>query len=55
MDDVADILALFKERRRYTVKQLASDDEHTTAAQLADIQSCIVAIEAVIAEDAAWR
>jgi hypothetical protein len=50
MTDFASLLDLFKERRRDTVRQLASDDEHTTAATLADIQNCIAAIEAVIAE-----
>jgi hypothetical protein len=50
MDDFTDLLELFKQRRRDTVRQLAHDDEHTTAATLADIQNCIVAIEAVIAE-----
>lgn len=49
-NDSASLLDLFKQRRRDTVRQLASDDEHTTAATLADIQNCIAAIEAVIAE-----
>jgi hypothetical protein len=49
-DDFIDLLELFKQRLRDTVRQLAHDDEHTTAATLADIQNCIVAIEAVIAE-----
>lgn len=46
-----DILRLFKERRRKAVDQLAHDDEFTSAAQLADIQLVISAIEAVIAEE----
>lgn len=49
-DDFTDLIELFKQRRRDTVRQLAHDDEHTTAATLADIQNCIAAIEAVIAE-----
>jgi hypothetical protein len=54
-DDFADLLELFKQRRREHVRRLADDDEHTTAAVLADIQNCITAIEAVIVEAVAWR
>jgi hypothetical protein len=49
-DDFTDLLELFKQRRRNGVRQLAFDDAHATAAELANIQCCIVAIEAVIAE-----
>jgi hypothetical protein len=49
-DDFTDLLELFKQRRRDHVRHLARDDEHTTAAVLADIQNCIAAIEAVMAE-----
>jgi hypothetical protein len=49
-NDFTDLLELFKQRWRDHVRHLADDDEHTTAAVLADIQNCIVAIEAVMAE-----
>lgn len=49
-DDFTDLLELFKQRRRDHIRHLADDDEHTTAAALADIQNCITAIEAAMAE-----
>ncbi|MDX8517956.1 hypothetical protein [Mesorhizobium dulcispinae] len=49
-EDYEELLARFKARRRGHVDQLVQDDEHTTAAVLADIQLCIEAIEAVIEE-----
>ncbi|MGO7605552.1 hypothetical protein ACC718_19585 [Rhizobium ruizarguesonis] len=50
MSDYTELLELFKQRRRAFVEQLEHDDEFTTAARLADVQLCIQAIEAVIAE-----
>lgn len=54
MSDYEDLLATFKQRRRQHVDQLGHDDEHTTAATLADIQACIQAIEAVMEEAKAF-
>ena len=49
-DDFTALLDLFKQRRRDHARHLADDDEHPPAAVLADIQNCITAIEAVMAE-----
>jgi hypothetical protein len=50
MSDHADLLDLFKQRRRNLVDQLENDDEFDTASRLADVHLVIQAIEAVMTE-----